>query len=55
MIAIINEYSIDFANAVDEGFEGTIRENVRLHPIPDDLNNRATPRLYASCSSVLLG
>jgi hypothetical protein len=36
MLAIISEFSILFANTVAEGFCGTIRENVKLDPIPED-------------------
>jgi hypothetical protein len=33
MIAIISQYSISFANAVNQGFHGIRRDNVMLDPI----------------------
>ena len=44
MIAIVNDNSMVFANKLnqrklDKGLNGRIRENVRLCPVPDDLND----------------
>lgn len=36
MIAIINDRSIAFANEAVAGFDGTICQNVKLDPLPED-------------------
>jgi hypothetical protein len=38
MVAVIGPHSIAFANVVADGFHGTIREHVKLDPIPEDYN-----------------
>jgi hypothetical protein len=38
MTAILGPYSIAFANAVRDGFQGTVKHNVKLDPVPEDID-----------------